>query len=339
MIPNLPPIQSLRAFEAAARHLSYSRAAEELSLTHGAISHHIGRLEKELGGVRLFVRDGQRMLLTHAGQVFVIEVRQGLRLLMEAVENARTRPRRNGANRALSVSVLPSLAARWLVPRLADFQATHPQIDIAIHPTSTLAALDGRDGIDLAIRYGPGKWYGLNAGLLMKSFIFPVCSPGFLSRMAINSSEDLLRSTLLRNPRQKWRPWFLAAGLDVVEPAQGPVYDDAGLLLQAAAAGQGIALARSALAADDLSAGRLVRLSDVEIEDDYGWFLVWREPLHADRAEFDAFTTWLRQEAQNHTGVPTESEACRVRGAQNSACVNRAGFYLPWFSDSHSSGP
>jgi LysR family transcriptional regulator, glycine cleavage system transcriptional activator len=191
---------------------------------------------------------------------------------------------------------------------LAGFQATHPQIDIAIHPTSTLAALDGRDGIDLAIRYGLGKWYGLNASLLIKSFIFPVCSPEFLSRMPINSSADLLKSTLLRNPRQKWRPWFLAAGLDVVEPAQGPVYDDAGLLLQAAAAGQGIALARSALASDDLSAGRLVRLSDIEIEDDYGWFLVWREPLHGDHADFDAFTTWLRQEAQSHTGVPTERD-------------------------------
>jgi LysR family transcriptional regulator, glycine cleavage system transcriptional activator len=303
MVPNLPPVQTLRAFEAAARHLSYSRAAEELALTHGAISHHISRLEKDLGGIQLFVRDGQRMLLTDAGQVFVIEVRRGLRLLAEAVENARTRPRRAGANHVLSISVLPSLAARWLVPRLSRFQSSHPDIDIALHPTSTLAALDGRDGIDLAIRYGPGKWYGLNASPLMKSFVFPVCSPVFLAQTPIGSPEDLLEAALLRNPRQKWRPWFLAAGLDVPEPAQGPVYDDAGLLLQAAAAGQGIALARSALAVDDLSAGRLVRLSDIEIEDDYGWFLVWREPLHGDRTDFDAFTTWLQQEAQNHTSA------------------------------------
>lgn len=297
-IPSLPPIQSLRAFEAAARHLNYSRAAEELFLTHGAISHHIGRLEQELGGVRLFVRDGQRMLLTDAGQVFVMEVRQGLLLLAGAMENARTRPRRHAANRALSVSVLPSLAARWLVPRLASFQDRHPTIDIAIHPTSSLAALDGRDGIDLAIRYGPGTWSGLHASPLMRSFIFPVCSPAFLARTGIVSPRDLATSTLLRNPRQKWRPWFLAAGLDVPEPVQGPVYDDAGLLLQAAAAGQGIALARSALAYDDLAAGRLVRLSETEIEDEYGWFLVWREPLRGDRIVFDAFTAWLRQEVQ-----------------------------------------
>jgi LysR substrate binding domain len=170
-----------------------------------------------------------------------------LRLLSEAVENARSRPRRTSPNLMLTVSVLPSLAARWLVPRLRRFQASHPDIDIAIHPTSTLAALDGRDGIDLAIRYGAGKWYGLNASPLMKSFIFPVCSPGFLAQTPISSLDDLLKAALLRNPRQKWRPWFLAAGLDVPEPAQGPIYDDAGLLLQAAAAGQGIALARSAL--------------------------------------------------------------------------------------------
>lgn len=297
IFPNLPPIQSLRAFEAAARHLNYSRAADELCLTHGAISHHIGRLEKDLGGVRLFVRDGQRMLLTDAGQVFVMEVREGLRALTAAMENARTRPRRDGARRVLSVSVLPSLAGRWLVPRLAGFQAGHPEIDIAIHPTANLAALDGRDGIELAIRYGPGKWPGLISIPLMKSFIFPVCSPEFLTRSLINFPEDLQTFTLLRSPRQKWRPWLLAVGLDLPEPDQGPVYDDAGLLLQAAAAGQGVALARSALAMDDLAAGRLVRLSDIEIEDDYGWFLVWREPLRGDRTDLEAFTAWLQHEA------------------------------------------
>lgn len=294
-IANLPPLQTLRAFEAAARHLNYSRAAEELCLTPGAVSHHIARLEKELGGVRLFVRDGQRMLLTDAGQIFVIEVREGLQVLGGAMANARTRPRSSVARRTLSVSVLPSLAARWLVPRLADFQAHHPDIDIAIHPTATLTTLDGRDGIELAIRYGPGRWPGLMSAPLMKSAIFPVCSPQYLQRTAIDFPDDVRQCTLLRSPRQKWRPWFLAAGLDLPEPVQGPVFDDAGLLLQAAAAGQGLALARSALAMDDLLAGRLVRLSDIEIEDDYGWFLVWREPLQGD---LHAFTTWLKQEAQ-----------------------------------------
>ena len=277
--------------------MSYSRAAEELLLTHGAISHHIARLEQDLGGIKLFVRDGQRMLLTDAGQILVIELRQALRLLADAMDNARRRPRQ-AESRKLAVSVLPSLAARWLVPRLSQFQSANPAVEIAIHPTSALAVLDERDGIDLAIRYGSGNWHGLNAMPFMKSFIFPVCSPGLLKLTPINSPKDILNAPLLRNPRQKWRPWFLAAGLDAPEPAHGPLYDDAGLLVQAAVAGQGIALVRSTLAGDDLAAGRLVRLGMIEIEDDYSWCLVWREPLRCDRADFEVFTEWLQQQAK-----------------------------------------
>jgi DNA-binding transcriptional LysR family regulator len=296
MIPHLPPIQALRAFEAAARHLSYSRAAEELSLTHGAISQHIARLERELGGVQLFVREGQRMLLTDAGQVLVMDLREGLQRLAEAFNNARTRPRSRQITRTLTVSVLPSFAVRWLVPRLWAFQSSHPDIDIAIRPTATLAALDGRDGIDLAIRYGSGHWPGLHTAELMTSVIFPVCSPALLDRTPVESPRDLLNMTLLRNPRQKWSPWFKAAGLELPEPAQGPSYDDAGLLLQAAVAGQGVALARAVLAADDLALGRLVRVCDVEIADTYSWFVVWREPLLCERNDFDAFRKWLESE-------------------------------------------
>lgn len=307
MLPRLPPTQTLRAFEAAARHLSYSRAAEELSLTHGAISHHIARLEKELGGVQLFVRDGQRMLLTDAGQVLVMEVRQGLRLLIEALDNTRTRPRRINQTRTLSVSVLPSFAARWLVPRLYRFSSDNPEVDVAIHPNASFAALDGRDGIDLAIRYGPGRWHGLRAMPLMTSLVFPVCSREFMQRACIENPVDLVKVTLLRNPRQKWRPWLLAAGVDVPEPAHGPIYDDAGLLLQAAAAGQGVALARDALAADDLAAGRLVRLFETAIEDEYRWHLVWREPLRCLRGDFETFRNWLQQEAHS-SGCACDSD-------------------------------
>jgi LysR family glycine cleavage system transcriptional activator len=299
MIPHLPPLQTLRAFEAAARHLNYSRAAAELSLTHGAISQHIARLEAELGGTRLFVRDGQRMLLTDAGQVLVMELRDGLQRLAQAFNTARVRPQSRQATRTLTVSVLPSLAAHWLVPRLANFQSSYPDVDIAIRPTTTLATFDGRDGIDLAIRYGPGQWPGLHASKLMKSFIFPVCSPALLAQTPIEKASDLLNMTLLRSPRQKWSPWFAAAGLDLSEPMQGPSYDDAGLLLQAAVAGQGMALARSALVADDLATGRLVRVSDIEVEDTYSWFIVWREPMLCERIDFDAFRQWLELQASS----------------------------------------
>jgi LysR family glycine cleavage system transcriptional activator len=301
LIPYLPPIQTLRAFEAAARHLSYSRAAQELSLTHGAISQHISRLEQELDGVRLFVREGQRMILTDAGQVLVLEVREGLKALAQAFNNARARPRLSGNTSTLTLSVLPSFAARWLVPRLPRFQQAHPHVDIAIRPTASLAALDGRDGIDLAIRYGGGHWPGLHAIKLMKSVVFPVCSPALLTQVQIHTPADLLKVPLLRNPRQKWQPWFQAAGLDWPEPSHGALYDDAGLLLQAAASGQGVGLAREALAADDLATHRLVRVGDVEIEDSSSWFIVWREPLLCDRIDFDALLRWLETEAAQAT--------------------------------------
>lgn len=293
----LPPLQALRAFEAAARHLNYSHAARELGLTHGAISHHVARLEQALG-VRLFVRDGQRMILTDSAQVLVHDVRRGLELLADAFAAAGARPRRDALRRSLHVSVLPGFAARWLLARLAHFQERHPEVEVAVHPTAALATLDGRDGIDLAIRYGPGRWPGLHAMRLMPSWTFPVCSPAFLDRHELTRPRDLLAAPLLRTPRQKWRPWLLAAGVDVPEPARGPIYDDSALILQAAAAGQGVALARAALAEDDLAARRLVRLFDVAIEDDYAWFLVWRKPLSCDPATHEAFLSWLISEAK-----------------------------------------
>ena len=296
MIPFLPPLQALRAFEAAARHLSYSRAADELSLTHGAISHNIARLEEDLGGVRLFMRSGQRMVLTEAGQLLLIDMREGLRMVGAAFEKARAK-RPSMAARTLTVSVLPSFAVRWLVPRLSRFQALRPEVDIAIRPSTSLALMDGRDGVDLAIRYGGGNWADLRSARLLKSMIFPVCSPEFLAKSPIQSPDDLRYLTLLRNPRQKWRPWFIAAGLDLPEPLQGPLYDDAGLLLQAAAQGQGVALARSALAADDLASGRLLRVCNEAIEDDYSWFIAWREPLRCSLIDFKHFVDWLHLEA------------------------------------------
>lgn len=305
VLPYLPPIQTLRVFEAAVRHTSYNRAAEELALTRGAISQHIARLEEDLGGVKLFVREGQRMLPTPAAQLLVVQLRQGLRQIAEILQQVRALPSDKSARRKLTVSVLPSFAVHWLVPRLAEFQKMHPELDIMVRPTSTLAALDSRDGIDVAIRYGAGNWPGLHASLLMQCEIFPVCSPSFLMRTPIPSVQQIPQAALLRFPRQPWRPWFNAAGLDWAEPMLGPVYDDAGLLLQAAAAGQGIALARAALAADDLVAGRLVKVGDIAMEDDFSWYMVWREPVLCDRADFEAFQQWLTttlHTAARHTG-------------------------------------
>jgi DNA-binding transcriptional LysR family regulator len=298
MVDYLPPLQALRAFEAAARHLSYSLAAKELGLTHGAISHHVARLERDLGGVRLFVRDGQNMLPTEQGQVLVLQIRQGLQALGKAFVDAKARGAEKATKQKLiTVSVLPSFASHWLVPRLSRFQAAHAGIDIALRPSAALARLDGRDGIDLSIRYGPGEWSGLKAMPLLAGTVFPVCSPRYRDAHRLRTPTDLETLSLLRNPRQPWRPWFAAAGLDWPEPTRGPSYEDAGLLLQAATDGQGVALARSALLGDALVSGRLVQPFAIEAEDAYSWFVVWRETLRCDAEAFEAFRSWLVSEA------------------------------------------
>lgn len=302
MIDHLPPLQALRAFEAAARHLNYSLAAKELGLTHGAVSHHIARLERDLGGVQLFVRDGQHMLPTEQGQVLVLQIRQGLQALAKAFADARIRGAgKRSEQKLITVSVLPSLASHWLVPRLPRYQAAHPGIDVALRPTAALARLDGRDGVDLAIRYGPGEWADLKAIPLLTSTIFPVCSPNYRDAHHLKSPADLETASLLRNPRQPWRPWFAVAGLDWSEPVHGPSYEDAGLLLQAAADGQGVALARSALLGDALTSGRLVRPFTIDVEDSYSWFIVWREPLRCDLEAFETFRSWLVSESMNES--------------------------------------
>lgn len=317
---SLPPLQSLKALEAAARHLSYSRAAEELALTHGAVSHHIAKLEALLG-IRLFVRDGQRMLPTQDAQVLVARVRQGLAVLEAAFADAEHRAfgRGRDAGRALVVvSVLPSFATRWLMPRLADFHALHPDIDVALRPSTGLARLDGRDGVDLAIRYGPGRWSGVRATRLMPGLVFPAASPDCRERLALHAPGDLRRATLLRKPGQPWQPWFFAAGLDWPEPDAGPSYDDAGLVIDAAIRGQGVALARAALVEDDLAGGRLVRIGDVAIEDVYAWFLVERASPARQSPAIAAFRAWLLDRvaahgrepavAPGHAGIPQRTD-------------------------------
>lgn len=283
---HVPPLQTLRAFEAAARHLSYSRAADELRLTHSAISHHIKTLEGQLGK-RLFRRAGHRMELTREGCDLVLKVRQGLRLLERAFEEALTRPK----STILTVSVLPAFAARWLVPRLPRFQAAFPEIDMDLRTSPDLARI-GHEGADVAIRYGPGGWPGLRHEKLMDEYIFPVCSPTYRAGALPKHPEDLRAEILLRNPSQPWEPWFHAARIDLGEPERGPSFSDAALLLQAAAAGQGIALARAALVEDDLRGGCLLRLFEASVRDAYAYYVVWRDDGHKQQA-IEAFRTWL----------------------------------------------
>lgn len=290
MSTRLPPLATLQAFEAAVRHQSYTAAARELSLTHGAISHHITTLE-ERQGVKLFVREKNRMVPTEAGRLLVTKVRQALGMLERSFATADA-----GAALTLSVSVLPSMAGRWLAPRLTRFNARHPQIDLFVDVRATLADLAAGDA-DCAIRFGPGGWADVQQVRLMGDASFPVCAPGYREGVLPRSPQELADCTLLRNPWLPWEPWLHAAGLSFREPARGPTFTDSSVLLDAAAAGLGVGLARRSLAEGELQRGRLVRLFELAVPDPYSHHFVWRAD-HPKLAAIFALRDWLLEEAR-----------------------------------------
>lgn len=298
MAARLPPMNTLRAFEAAARHLSFTEAAAELHVTQAAISHQIRTLETALG-VRLFRRLNRAIRLTEEGQEFVSEVRKALSHLSTAVEKLAA----PDAGGPLTVSVLPSFASKWLVPRLGRFRERHPEIDVRISPSIELSDFQ-RDDVDLAVRYGKGRYEGLDSARMMTEDIFPVCSPALLSGSnALRRPADLQHHTLLHDDAHvDWAMWLLVAGVTDVNPRQGPYFTDSAMVIQAAVAGQGVALARGALAADDIAAGRLVRPFDIVIPTDYAYYVVCPKAT-AHHPKIAAFREWLLEEAGVGAGV------------------------------------
>jgi LysR family glycine cleavage system transcriptional activator len=282
----LPPLASLQAFETAFRHQSYTRAAEELNLTHGAISHHITALEGRLG-VKLFLRERSRMVPTEDGRLLVAKVRQALGLLERSFA-----PAAPAAIAPLRISVLPSFASRWLVPRLADFQTQLPDIDLTLDVRQDIVDLAAGEA-DCAVRFGAGGWAELQQEALFEDQQFPVCAPNFRNGDLPRTPDELADCPLLRNPWLPWEPWLHAAGASFKEPRRGIAITDSSVLLDAAAAGLGVALARRILAEGDLRSGRLVRLFDVTVTDTYRYFMVWR----ADHPQTEAILRvrdWMR---------------------------------------------
>jgi len=255
MLRRLPALNALKAFEAAARYESFTRAAEELCVTQGAVSHQVKALEVELG-IKLFNRERQRLIITDAGRDYLAVLRDAFDRIAVGTERLVQRQ----TSGVLTVSTSPDFAAKWLVHRLGRFAEAHPSIDLRI--SATLHHVDfAREDVDLAVRHGDGSWAGLDVVRLSSEQLFAVCSPKLLEgRARIRRPSDVLKFPLLHlDDRKDWAKWLEAAGVAGAELSQGPVLNRASMVIDAAVDGQGIALARTTLAAWDLINGRLVR--------------------------------------------------------------------------------
>lgn len=282
-----PPLNALPSFEAAARHLSFSKAADELHVTHGAVSRAVRNLEDHLG-VQLMIRATRSVRLTPIGASYAAEIRDVLEHLAAATSAAIGR-----FSGILSVSTIDSFAARWLMPRLSRFRRAHGDIDVRVATSERLADFVS-DGIDIAIRCGGGQYPGLSAELLIKEDLFPVCSPKLLEGThPLRATADLARHTLLHDVFSvDWSIWLHSAGIDHVDPHRGPTFLSSDHAIQAAVQGEGVALGRSALVADDLAAGRLVRPFDLSLPAGFAYYLVY-PPRALQRPNVKTFRDWL----------------------------------------------
>ena len=303
MSRTLPPLNALRAFEAAARHLSFTAAASELNVTQAAISHQIKALEERLG-LKLFRRVGRNLLLSDAAQAYLPEIAAAF----DRIAGATRRLHQYEAAGVLSATVLPSFAAKWLLPRLGRFRAAHPEIDLRI--SSSVETVDlMREDFDIALRAGSGDYPGMRADAILSESFFPVCSPALLAGpLPLRAADDLRHHTLLHDePRDLWQLWFKMVGIADIDATRGPGFSDSGMLIWAAIEGQGVAIAKGTLAADDLRAGRLVRPFDQSMPADFSYWLVCPE-ASADRPKIVAFREWLLAEAG---AVPPAPDAAR----------------------------
>jgi LysR family glycine cleavage system transcriptional activator len=291
MTARLPSLNGLRAFEAAARHLSFTQAAAELNVTQTAISHQIRRLEQELG-LPLFVRRNRALTLTPQAAEYL----PGIRAAFNDLRLATDRLLRKDNDQVLTVSTLASLAAKWLLPRLTAFQEAHPGIDV--HITTSTALVDFKSGdVDAAIRYGRGQWPGLRADWLMADQLFPVCSPALLTgEHPLRCPEDLARYTLLHSSGgydDDWRLWLTAAGLPAnISKQPGLTFDLFFMTVQAAIDGLGVAIGRTSYVEADIAKGRLVVPFQIKLPDEWGFYLVSPKAT-ADAPKLTAFRQWL----------------------------------------------
>ncbi len=295
----IPSLDLLEGFEAAARHLSFTKAGEELFLTQSAVSRQIKDLEDQLG-VPLFERRHRSLALTEAGQQFYAATAQVLTTMRTATERLRAA---TGRPRPLSVTTTTSFAALWLIPRLAGFTRTHPGIDVRITADTRVHDLE-RDGLDLAIRHGPAALAGPNAVRLFGERVFPVCSPKLLKKLPLRQPADLRKHCLLeyddpevRHPWLHWKTWLEVAGIPDLKPAGRLSFSGYEQIIPAAVAGHGVALGRTPLVKDLIAAKQLVAPFTSTADPARAYFAIV-SPSAANRPEVAGFVAWLKEEAK-----------------------------------------
>ncbi len=287
----LPPLNALRAFTAAARHLSFTRAAAELHVTQAAVSHQVKALEARLG-TKLFRRLTRGLLLTDEGQALLPGLSDGFERLAAAVERVGAK----GGGGTLTVSLLTTFAVNWLVARLPRFQASHPAIEVRLTTTSRLVDF-AREDVDVAIRLGAGNWPGLTAHKLLDEELSPLCAPTLARRL--KTPADLARLTLLQDSSESddWLTWFDAAGQRVPNATQGPGFDSTHIAVQAAIKGLGVAIGMPSMFAADLESGRLVQPFELVVKNGKANWLVYPE-ASALRPKIAHFRDWIVAEAR-----------------------------------------
>ena len=300
MVRRLPSLNSLRAFESAARHLSVSAAAIELNVTPAAISQQIKGLEGQLS-VNLFRRMNRALALTENGRLLLPKLSDGF----DQLDNAVSEVRQAQSGGPLNLSSSPSFASKWLIPRLDRFQAAHPDIEVRISANMELIDFH-QDEMDCAVRFGLGQYDGVEAIWLLGEEVFPVCSPTLLEGpKGLHSLDQLRHHRLLHDGTPMpddvtpdWRMWLQAARAEGVDPSHGMTLAPWTIVVQAAIEGQGVALGRRALVADDLAAGRLVRPFDLGLPLPFSHWLVY-PPGAERRPKVRAFRDWLVAEAED----------------------------------------
>jgi LysR family glycine cleavage system transcriptional activator len=293
-VSRLPPLNALRAFEAAARHLSFKQAAAELCVTPGAVSRHIGNLEQDLG-TSLFVRHNRSIHLTRHGETYLADMRDAFERMTLATAALRSAVI---DEKSLRVKLPPTCAMRWLVPRLAGFHTQHPEISVQISTSHEEVDFD-HDEVDLAIQYGTGVGAGLAGERLFDEVLLPVCRPGLIDDARPVDPGDLAENVLLHSFRRPhdWPRWFEAAGIPDRKITREIVFENSSLTCQGAIDGLGIAIAQAAFVRDEIKSGRLVCPSDLPLHTDYGYYLVCPKAKTREK-KVRLFQSWIASEAQ-----------------------------------------